>query len=126
VKTALALVCALGCACATRAPTPRPVGSPPSATAPAAYALVVSFGSVCCGTDAAAARALDAATARYPEAALGLSRGSWGKEGEYDECFTLAGLSPDERTAFIAEVRARVVADTVEIRADSACRDDRR
>ena len=89
------------------------------------YALVVSFGSECCGIEDAAARALDGILARYPQKALGHTRGYWGKEGEVDECFTLDGLDAAVRTRFVSEVRAGVARKLVNVQENATCRADR-
>lgn len=103
-----------------------PSATPPSApTQGATYALVVSFGSECCGTDQAAERALEGVVARYPQAALGHTRGYWGKEGETDECFTLAGLDATTRARFVSEVRTGVARKLVHVDENAACRSDR-
>jgi hypothetical protein len=122
----------------TAAPTPSPTAAPsPTPTSPPApppplrpsgrapFALVVSFGSECCGTDQKASAALDAILARYPRDALGEKRGRWGKEGEFDACFTLAGLSAADRKRLVDEVRAGVARKLVEVTENAACHDER-
>lgn len=89
------------------------------------YRLVVSFGSECCGTDQVAYKKLETILGRYPPQALGHETGSWGKEGESDDCFTLDGLSPAERTRFVNEVRGEVRGKLVSVEANAACRNDR-
>ena len=90
------------------------------------FALVVSFGSECCGTDRAASDALDHITERYAADALGARRGRWGKEGEFDSCFTLAGLKPAERSQFVQQVKADVTGKLVRVRENATCQNDRR
>ncbi|MBC8070385.1 MAG: hypothetical protein IAG13_18780 [Deltaproteobacteria bacterium] len=70
------------------------------------YEFVVSFYSPGDGTDGAAFERLTAIVKETP----GLTQvtGRWGREGEHDECFTLAGLGAPERAAFIARVRKEV------------------
>ncbi len=82
------------------------------------WALVVSFGSACCGTDQNARAALDAIVAKHADARTGHVSHDWGKEGEVDECFTLEALSADERAKMLAEVRANVVRELVTIEPD--------
>lgn len=102
-----------------------PAGPAQTPKADAQFALVVSFGSECCGTDQDAERALAAIVARYPENALGHTRGTWGKEGEVDECFTLDGLDPAARTRFVSEVRAGVARKLVSVEEKATCRAER-
>ena len=89
------------------------------------YRVVVSFGSECCGTDRKALEALERVVARYPRAALGHTRGHWGKEGELDECFSLEGLSDAERARFVGEVRASVSGKLTSVGENAPCRNDR-
>jgi hypothetical protein len=103
-------------------PPARPGESP---STDGRYALVVSFGSECCGTDQAAEQALAAIIARYPEKALGHTRGYWGKEGEVDECFTLDGLDEAVRARFVSEVRAGVARKLVTVEENATCRAER-
>ena len=91
------------------------------------YALVVSFGSECCGTDhRAASDALDHIAARYPAEALGARRGRWGKEGEFEACFTVAGLKPADRARFVQQVKADVTGKLVSVRENTTCLNERR
>ena len=87
----------------------------------ASYLLVVSFGSECCGTDKQVDDTLQGIVDHYGSRALGAVRAYWGKEGEYDVCFTLAGLSQAERTRFIREIKTKVSRRLVEVIEHSAC-----
>lgn len=109
--------------CLTMCSPPTRPGEPPKTDV--RYALVVSFGSECCGTDQDAERALAAIVGRYPEKALGHTRGYWGKEGEVDECFTLDGLDTLGRARFVREVRAGVTRKLVDVDENAPCRADR-
>jgi hypothetical protein len=65
---------------------------------PPTYPLVVSFISIGTGTSPAAIAQFNLVVAEF-EAIWGLTAerttASWGREGEYDVCFTLANLPPD-------------------------------
>lgn len=93
----------------------------PTASASDVYRVVVSFGSECCGTDRQAKDALDALVGRYPGAALGHTSALWGKEGETDECFTLAGLSPDDQKRFVDDLRKTVANHLTTVTENSTC-----
>ena len=83
----------------------------------------MSFGSICCGTDSKAEQRL-----RVVPLPSGVKHqhGSWGKEGEADECFNLAALSDAERTAFIKRVRDAVAGgENVTITEDGECHKER-
>jgi hypothetical protein len=84
-------------------PTDPPI---PGAPEDHPYDFVVSFISPGDGTDHEAESRLEAIVA----ATKGLehARGTWGREGEHDECFMLGGLSAADRDAFVARVRAEV------------------
>lgn len=82
---------------------------------------MVSFGSECCGTERVAEEALEEIIGRYPKSALGHTDSLWGKEGEHDGCFTLAGLSPEDQARFVAEVRAKVAGRLTTITENAAC-----
>jgi hypothetical protein len=86
------------------------------------YAVVVSFMSSGQGTDGAAFDRLQAALRDLP--AVPHVRRSWGKEGEHDECFDLAPLSPTERAQFSARVKSAIGdSDTASIADNLDCRD---
>jgi hypothetical protein len=103
-------------------PTTEDPPERPAAERAPTYPLVVSFVSICCGTDRNAPGALERALSPYKNTALGEHRGSWGEEGEYDVCFTLAGLSSVARARLIAEVRANVGRKLVVVRENAPCR----
>lgn len=148
-RAPFALALALTFACATSPPTPAPTPTlaptptptstsatpsadpydlqdlPSSPKAGVKYLVVVSFGSECCGPDRKAEDALDAVVARYPRPALGHARGHWGKEGERDDCFTLAGLSAADRARFVADVRANVAGKLTKVAENASCHADR-
>src|SRR5205085_973387 len=69
------------------APADAPAGKP---THGKLYALVVSFTSPGNGTDGAAFERLRGVIADVGAARVGHVHGTWGKEGEHDECFDLA------------------------------------
>lgn len=110
------------------APSAKPAdsGPPPAAssagpTSPATYALVVSFFSPGNGTDHAAFDTLTAIVAKLPKKVAQVSS-PWGKEGEHDECFTLAELDAKEKAAFVAQVKKDVgKSNRVTIKEDAAC-----
>jgi hypothetical protein len=87
----------------------------------ASYPLVVSFGSECCGTDTEADDELESIVNHYGVHALGAVHAYWGKEGEYDVCFTLTGLSPAERMRFVSEIKTRIRRRLVEVIEHSPC-----
>jgi len=111
----VALLALLLSACAHEEIPEAPAGNS------ASYPLVVSFGSECCGTDKQVDDTLQGIVDHYGSRALGAVRAYWGKEGEYDVCFTLAGLSPAERTRFIRETKTKVSRRLVEVIEHSAC-----
>jgi len=81
--------------------------------------FVVSFNSVCCGTDHAASGRLDAALAGSKAKVSGES---WGKEGEFDVCVDLSSLSSAEREALMTKVKAALEkAKHVSFRPDAPC-----
>jgi len=88
------------------------------------YPLVVSFESECCGTDYEAFAALERVMSDYPEGALGATRGHWGKEGEFDVCFTLRELPDSEQRRFVQRVREHVTSRLVAIGKNSICRSE--
>jgi len=101
------MVAGIGCAAAptSGAPPPETAPPPPAATPPAAPGtarFIVSFISPGDGTDHEAEAKLRDLIADRTE--LGTQRIDWGKEGETDYCFSLAGLSAGGQRAFIAEV----------------------
>lgn len=72
------------------------------------YRLVISFVSICCGTNREAHDKLDAFISRYEKKKkkkLTMEKLRWGKEGEFDYCFQLKELSKSEREKFIAEIK---------------------
>jgi hypothetical protein len=79
---------------------------------------------MCCGTDRNAPGALKRAISPYRREALGETRGRWGKEGEYDVCFTLAGLSPAARARLIRDVKGTVRRTLVSVRENAPCRSE--
>jgi hypothetical protein len=89
------------------------------------YRVVVSFGSECCGTDEKGRRSLEKVVGGYPIKALGEVRGHWGKEGEYDVCFTLDGLSVADRARFVAQVKTAVSRKLVAVEENATCHADR-
>jgi len=113
--------------------TPAPATAAPSTTATAAPAeprarLVVSFISPGNGTDHEAAEALDRIVADYAGRGIDLGRTShpWGKEGEHDECFTLAALDAAGQTAVVAEIQKAMSGhDRVQLQESSLCRERR-
>jgi len=113
-----------------RAPAPSPrsssavgaAGPVETAAAPSmVYALVVSFGSECCGTDQNAVRALERLLSVYPPDALGCKSVGWGEEGEYDLCFTLAGLSPAQRRRLTSDAKTKIRSKLVSVNENAAC-----
>lgn len=88
------------------------------------YDFVVSFVSPGDGTDVEAAKRLQNVVDDTPK--LGHVRGSWGREGEHDECFTLGLLGSAERKAFIDRVHAAVAASPkVKVAANVECQHTR-
>jgi hypothetical protein len=86
------------------------------------YAVVVSFMSRGQGTDRAAFDRLQAALRDLPT--VPHARRNWGKEGEHDECFDLAPLSPTERAQFSARVKSAIGdSDTASIADNLDCRE---
>jgi hypothetical protein len=79
---------------------------------------------MCCGTDRNAHGALERAISPYRSEALGERRGRWGKEGEYDVCFTLAELSPAARARLIREVKTTVGRRLATVRENAPCRSE--
>ncbi len=96
----------------------------PAASVPGAPArLVVSFGSICCGTDSAAETRLRAVPL---PSGVTLQHASWGREGESDECFDLSPLSTSERAAFVKRVSAAIAGgENVSVVEDGACHKER-
>jgi hypothetical protein len=102
----------------TAAPAPTP--APPEERA----RLVVSFISHGNGTNLEAAEALDLIVEAYAERGVDLGHTShrWGKEGEHDECFTLAALDAAGQTAVVAEVqKAMAHDDRVQVQENAVC-----
>ncbi len=104
-----------------RTATPVESAHPEAADPPIVYPLVVSFGSACCGTNRDAARTLERLLDAYLPEALGLERVSWGEEGEYDLCFTLAGLAPKQRLSLVNDVKTRIRHKLVSVRQNEPC-----
>ena len=129
-------------AAASSAPSVGPVGSaappppasvvvtpspevPPRPQQDKLYALVVSFISPGDGTDARAHERLRAVVSDISAPRVGHVRGSWGKEGEHDECFDLGGLAYAEKKAFLQRVRFATTSDRVTITENARCRHER-
>lgn len=113
---------------ATSARSTPPIPSTQNQPAPAlmahsatTYPLVVSFGSVCCGTDHQASNALERLLSGYKPEALGRSEFSWGEEGEYDLCFSLTRLSEAQRRELVRSVKANIRSKLVTIRENIEC-----
>ncbi|HSX59154.1 MAG TPA: hypothetical protein VLF18_03035 [Tahibacter sp.] len=88
---------------------PQPGNQPARANRPpTTYPLVVSFISHGAGTSPAAIAQFNVIVAEF-EAAWGpLERtvAPWGREGEYDVCFTLTGLWPSAREEIVTQLLA--------------------
>ncbi len=81
--------------------------------------LVITFGSICCGTDHQAGQRLQAVLAGTKAKVSGES---WGKEGEYDVCLDLSPLSEAERSELVAKVNAALAtAKHVSFKTDARC-----
>lgn len=91
----------------------------------ATFAVVVGFGSECCGVDNAARDALNRVVARFPRSTTGRVEHDWGKEGETDVCFTLEALSTADRARFVADLRGTVAAKLVTVSENGACHAER-
>ena len=87
----------------------------------ATFAVVVGFGSECCGIDNAARDALDRVVARFPRSTTGRVEHLWGKEGDTDVCFTLEALSSADRVRFVADVHATVPGKVVTVSENGEC-----
>lgn len=92
------------------------------------YPLVVRFASIGAGTDGAAEGEVLRIIARHGRA-LGVPlrhhRTPWGREGEFDACYPLEGLSEADRQALVAELRATVRSERVSVEEDFPCSPDR-
>ena len=75
--------------------------------------VVISFGSICCGTDMGAMTGLEALIeqfeGRHP-GRLRVEKRYWGLEGEADYCIGFRGVPWKERHAFLDAARAIVKA----------------
>lgn len=85
----------------------------------AAPTLVISFGSVCCGTDHEAHARVEAALEGTKATR---SSKHWGKEGEFDLCLDLAPLSATERTALTEKLKTALLKSKhVSLREGGSC-----
>lgn len=77
------------------------------ARAPTTYPLVVSFISIGTGVSSAAVAQFNTVVAEF-EATWGVTAqrttASWGREGEFDVCFTLANLPQAARDELVAQM----------------------
>lgn len=73
------------------------------------YRLIVSFGSICCGTNKEAEKEIIQTISLYEkEKGVKLHRKKvyWGKEGEFDYCFKLSEISKTEQKKLIAKIKS--------------------
>jgi hypothetical protein len=107
-------------AAVAEAPVEKPAGDPPAAEV-RTYALVVSFFSPGNGTDGEAFDRFEAMLKKQaPAPAHVTSR--WGREGEHDECFTLAELDEAKKRAFIGKVKEAIGGSKrVNVKLDAEC-----
>lgn len=73
------------------------------------FRLVVSFSSICCGTNHQAQKKLETFVTRFEKTLgkkLAVERRHWGKEGEFDLAFPLSELGPEPQKKFIADLRS--------------------
>lgn len=84
------------------------------------FRLVVSFTSICCGTNHEAQRKLEQFVARFEKVLgkkLAVERRHWGKEGEFDLAYSLSEIGPGPQKKFIADLRGVLAGEErVEIR----------
>lgn len=84
------------------------------------FRLVVSFESICCGTNRTAQEKLERCVSNFEKAhklKLAVERRNWGKEGEFDLAYPLSELPPKVQKRFIADLRAALAGEKqVEIR----------
>ncbi len=84
------------------------------------FRLVVSFESICCGTNRAAQEKLERCVADFEKShklKLAVERRNWGREGEFDLAYSLSELPPKVQKRFIADLRATLAGEKqVEIR----------
>lgn len=88
-----------------------------------AYRLIISFGSECCGINKEAEKKIRKIISLYEkEKKVKLKRNKiyWGKEGEFDYCYTLSEISADEQIKLINKTKEIANASKlVEIRENS-------
>ncbi|MGP1667618.1 MAG: hypothetical protein ACTS5I_17305 [Rhodanobacter sp.] len=88
------------------------------------FRFVVNFNSYCCGTDAAAATLFHTILADQ-QRTLGLTfkhqASSWGREGEYSECFALDELDAEAQHKFIETFKKRLQTERAYITQNTLC-----
>ncbi|HEX5001512.1 MAG TPA: hypothetical protein VFW78_03375 [Bacteroidia bacterium] len=100
-----------------------------SPATPGTSRLIVSFISIGEGADFSAKDSMDAYVAAYQtenKKQLTFESIPWGREGEFDYCFTLKELSAKEQVKFIEGLRARLkFSELVQISENQPCKQRR-
>jgi hypothetical protein len=93
-----------------------------TAGTPATFDVVVSFGSVCCGTasDDFLKAYMKTYCSKNKDAIIALKLGGCGREGEYKILFALVKLAPPQKSKFISALKKLIPDENEKNKAASA------